>query len=161
MYRKHAPAAFRRAQRILANDADAHEIVHDVFLSLLERPEQYQGGSNMSSLLYSSVTHACLNRIRNQKHRLRLVREHAAPQPSGVGMPEQPRQWAMLRAALDRLPDEAAQAALYWYIDGLAHTEIARLLGCSPRHVSNLLERLPRWTQGLATSDAEAQRCSG
>lgn len=147
VYRKHAPAAFRRAQRILGNDADAHEVVHEVFRSLLERPEQYQGRSSMSTFVYGGVTHACLNRMRNHANRLCLVREPVAPQPE---------QWAIVRAALERLPDEMAQAAIYCHLDGLSHAEIAGLLGCSPRHVGNLLERLSQQTR-----ERESRRCSG
>jgi RNA polymerase sigma factor (sigma-70 family) len=77
LYRRHAANAFRRARRLLANDADAHEVMHDVFLSLFERPEQYEGRSTLSTFLFSAVTHACLNRLRNDKTRRRLLEEHA------------------------------------------------------------------------------------
>ena len=39
LYRKHAPAAFRRAQRLLLDVSDADDVVHDVFLALFERYE--------------------------------------------------------------------------------------------------------------------------
>src|SRR5262245_26408626 len=72
LYRRHAPDAFRRARGLLANDADAHEVVHDLFLSLWERPEQFKGRSSMTTFLYAAVTHACLNRIRNLGNRARI-----------------------------------------------------------------------------------------
>jgi RNA polymerase sigma factor (sigma-70 family) len=66
LYRTHAPRAFARARRMLGVDADAHEVVHDVFLAMFERPDAYRGESSMSSYLYGAVTNACLNRIHNR-----------------------------------------------------------------------------------------------
>ena len=148
LYRLHAAAAFRRAQRLLGSEADADEVVHDVFLALLERLEPIQTTVDISAYLYGAVTHACLNRIRNQKNRQRLREEHAhtlrAPHSDGSG-PE----WALTaRAVLAQLPDDLACAAVYYYVDELSHREIAEVMGCSRRHIGNLLARLARWTQG-------------
>jgi RNA polymerase sigma-70 factor (ECF subfamily) len=149
LYRRHAPLAFRRARRLLGTDADAYELVHDLFLSLWERPEQYAEKSSMSTFLYAAVTHACLNRIRNQENRVRLVREHFAAQPDALavapGLPIE--QLAALRSELARMPEPLAQVAVYYYFDDLAHEDIARILGCSRRHVGDLLERLEQWVR--------------
>lgn len=144
LYRAHAPGAFRRARRILGSEADAHELVHDVFLSLFERPEQWQGQSALTTFMYSAVTHACLNRLRNGRNRLRLLEqhtfsEHERQDPSA-------EQLAMARALLSRMPEPLAQVAVHRYMDELTHDDIARILGCSRRHVGDLIERLERWT---------------
>src|SRR5688572_26052095 len=78
VYQRHAPAVFRRARQILGNAADAREIVQDVFLSLFEAPHQFRGKSSLSTFLYSATTHACLNRVRNQRNRERLIHERFA-----------------------------------------------------------------------------------
>jgi RNA polymerase sigma-70 factor, ECF subfamily len=149
LYRRHAPDAFRRARGLLANDADAHEVVHDLFLSLWERPEQFAGKSSMTTFLYSAVTHACLNRIRNLGNRARLVREQSttgalAPAAGRAGSLEDD---VSLRHALSRMPEPLAQVAVYYYFDDLSHEEIARILGCSRRHVGDLLGRLANWVE--------------
>lgn len=75
MYRRHAASVYRRACTLLGNEADAHEVLQDLFVSLLERPDQFAGGSSLPTFLYSATTHACLNRLRNQKNRARLLGE--------------------------------------------------------------------------------------
>lgn len=147
LYRRHAASAFRRARRLLGNEADAHETVHDVFLSLFERPDQYTGLSGLSTFLYSAVTHACLNKLRNHRNRERLLREH------GI-LPELPELFcapaerlAELHAALERMPERLAHAAIYYYLDELPHREIARIMGCSASHVGDLLERVLLWAK--------------
>lgn len=126
---------------MLGSDGDACEVVHDVFLSLFERPEQYAGKSSMTTFLYSAVTHACLNRIRNGKTRLRLATEHG-PVLATPSRALSAEDLTVLHAELARLPEPLAQVAVYRYVDELTHDEIARILGCSRRHVGDLLERL-------------------
>ncbi len=130
---------------MLGVDADAHEVVQEVFLSLVERPEQFAGKSSVTTFLYSATTHACLNRMRNAKTRERL-RKDRLPLPdetdaSGLSA----EQLVMLQQAVEAMPDELAEVAVYYLVDGLTHREIARLLSCSRRHVGNLLARLSEW----------------
>jgi RNA polymerase sigma-70 factor (ECF subfamily) len=144
LYRRHAPNAFRRAWRLLGNASDAHEVVHDVFLALYERPEQYSGRSRLSTFLYSAVTHACLNRLRNHDTRERLLREHAsvaAPTLVRAGQEDA----AEIRALLEHMPEPLAQVAVYYHLDELSHADIARIMGCSSRHVGDLLARVHAW----------------
>lgn len=146
LYRLYAGAAFRRAQRVLGNSADAHEIVHDVFLSLYERPEQFAAKSSFATFLYSMVTHACLNHLRNQSNRRRLLEAHA---PS-VCVPSEsaaPEHVVELRELLRRMPEQLAEVAIYRYFDSLPQSDIARILGCSIRRVNKLLEQLARFVE--------------
>jgi RNA polymerase sigma factor (sigma-70 family) len=154
LYRRHAPNAFRRARRLLGNEADAHEVVHDVFLSLFERPEQYSGRSSASTFLFSAVTHACLNRLRNDKTRRRILNQHVPFELPDLRSTQEQRSLE-LRSVLGRMPDPFAQVAVYYYLDDLSHADIARILGCSSRHVGNLLERLSRWA-----ANEESTACS-
>lgn len=156
VYRSHGPSVFRRARQMLRVEADAYEVVQEVFLSLVERPEQFQGKSSMMTFLYSATTHACLNRIRNTTNRERLRKEHLpvsdeSSSSRGLGTDE----LVMLQRAISSMPDELAQVAVYYLLDGLSQDEIARILSCSRRHVGNLLTRLAEWGQ----KQKEAEPC--
>lgn len=145
LYRKYAPVAHRRACRLLGNEADARELVHDVFTSLLERPEQFRGESSLTTFMYQVVTHACLNRLRNQRTRAALLqlRGNDALAPVAAS----PEISATLRSALASMPEELATVTVYHHGEGLTHDDIARILECSPRHVGDLLERASRYLQ--------------
>jgi RNA polymerase sigma-70 factor (ECF subfamily) len=156
LYRTHAPSVFRRARRLLGSDAEAQEVVQDVFMSLFERPEQYAGKSQMTTFLYSAGTHACLNRIRDAKNRLRLLRERVAGEPqanSDAGLT--PEKLSLLHRMLERMPEELARAAVYYYVDDLSHDEVAMLVGCSRRQVGNLLKRLEEWGRAQELSHVD------
>jgi RNA polymerase sigma factor (sigma-70 family) len=142
LYRLHAPNVQRRASALLGNEADAWEVVQDVFVSLYERPEQFRGDSKLSTYLYSATTHACLNRIRLHRNRRNLLAERKAETPMSQSNTLDPEALSLLHDVLRRVPEELALVAAYYYVDDLSHDEIARLVGCSRRQVGNLLERV-------------------
>jgi RNA polymerase sigma-70 factor (ECF subfamily) len=145
LYRRHAPGAFRRAQRLLSDGADADDVVHDVFVALFERYEHFRGASEVSTYVYSAVTHACLNRLRNRKKRLRLLEERARDVGPRQELGAAAEARLLARDLLERLPVPLAEVAIYHHLEELSQREIARILGCSHTHVAELLERLSRW----------------
>jgi RNA polymerase sigma factor (sigma-70 family) len=143
LYRRHAAAVFRRARVLLKSEAEAHEVVQDLFLSLLERPQQFQGKSTLTTWLYSATTHACLNRLRNQKNRTRLLREQETPSEADSKLA--PEALSLLSDTLHRLPPPLGEVAVYAFFDELSHEEIAQIMGCSRTHVTNMVQRIATW----------------
>jgi hypothetical protein len=91
---------------------------------------EYAGRSSLATFLYSAVTNACLNRIRNRRTRERRV---ASNPPPRAATPLDAEQQLDLHSALRDLPDEVAQVAIYYYMDALTQDEIAQIIGCSRR----------------------------
>jgi RNA polymerase sigma-70 factor (ECF subfamily) len=141
LYREHGHLVLRRARQVLGDEHEARDVLQELFISLLRRPEQFQGRSQAITFLYSATTHLCLNRLRNGRTRLKLVEEVMAPRSSEVAFPRGER-LAEARGLLSRLPEELREAAIYYYFDEMTHEEIAEVMGCSRRHVGNLLERV-------------------
>jgi RNA polymerase sigma factor (sigma-70 family) len=139
VYRTHGHHVLRRATRILGNDADAREVLQEVFLSLLAHPSQFSGASSLTTWLYSSTTHACLNRLRNERTRARLLEAHGPSVPSSKASPDDALE---VQRLLARLPDELARVAIHYYLDEMTQEEIASMLGCSRKHVGRLLVRI-------------------
>jgi RNA polymerase sigma factor (sigma-70 family) len=140
-YRKHGHSVLRRARFLLGKDEDAVEALHEVFVELLERPEQFGHRSSILTWLYGATTHRCLNRLRDGRNRTRLLQQRftsterasaAADMESGLE----------LRRLLDSLPRDLAEVAVYHHMDELTQDEIAQVMGCSRRHVGHLLQRL-------------------
>ncbi|MEZ4430084.1 MAG: sigma-70 family RNA polymerase sigma factor [Nannocystaceae bacterium] len=137
-YLSHGPAVLRRARSILGDDAEAREVVQELFTSLLDRPEQFSGRSSLMTFLYRATTNLCLNRLRNARTRRRLLERQGPPPASAPARAEARAQAAEL---LRRLPEDQAKAVVYYYIDEMSQAEVADMLGCSRRHVGDLLTR--------------------
>jgi RNA polymerase sigma factor (sigma-70 family) len=152
LYRSYAPGVQRRARAMLGSDADAWEVVQDVFMSLHERPQQFDGQGALSAFLFTVTTNACLNRIRNRKTRLRLLSTRAQEAPAPHALALDPETLTLLHDMLRRLPEPLGSVALYYYVDDLSQAEIADLVGCSRKHIGNLLERVAEAARGLEPS---------
>jgi len=140
LYHSHGPAVLRRARQLLGSETEAREVLHDVFASLLERPEQFEGRSSVTTFLYSMTTHLALTRLRRERGRQLLLEQHLDPEPAVVTQPGQAR--TELREALRELPKELAEVAVYFYLDEMTHVQIAEALGCSRQWVTKLIARL-------------------
>ncbi len=143
LYREHGHAVLRRARQIVGDETEARDVLQDVFASLVERPDQFRERSSITTWLYSVTTHACLNRLRNARNRTRLLESNVTrlrPR-SAIATSEQS---ALVREVLAGLSEDQAQVAIYYYVDQMTQQEIATVMGCSRRHVGNLLERMQR-----------------
>ncbi|HKO93988.1 MAG TPA: sigma-70 family RNA polymerase sigma factor [Polyangiaceae bacterium] len=140
-YRQYAHSVLRRAQRLLGSQSEAHEVLQEVFMALLERPGQFAGQSSLLTWLYSAATHACLNRLRNARSRTELAERHqgALLPPSSWCAPDQA---LVVRRLLAGLRDELAAVAVYHHLDRMTLDETAEALGCSRRKVAYLLAEL-------------------
>jgi RNA polymerase sigma factor (sigma-70 family) len=141
LYRTYGHSVLRRARQILADENDASDMLQEIFAGLVARPAQFDGRSAPSTFLYAVTTHACLQRLRDRRNRLRLIDEQVRPWVDEVD-PRSAEARAAVQAVLAQLPDEQARAAVYYHLDGMSHAEIAEVMACSPRHVGNLLARI-------------------
>jgi RNA polymerase sigma-70 factor (ECF subfamily) len=137
LYRSHGHIVLRRARTLLGAREPAEEALHEVFASLLRAPDSLRGSP--VAWLYQATTHFCLNQLRNQRTGARIL---GAKLPAAAES-EGPRGEALaeVRSLLARLPEDAAAALVYCHLDGMTHSEVAELLGCSRRQVGYLLER--------------------
>jgi len=140
LYRDHGHVVLRRARALLREEDAAREIVQEVFMSMLDRPDQWSGRSAVTTWLYAVTTHACLAHLRNHRNRHRLDQERVSPVPALA--PADGETWAIVRQLLDRMPDELARVAVHYFVDEMTHQEIADVLGCSRRQVGYLVERV-------------------
>lgn len=151
LYRTHGPAVLRRARAMLGSEAEALDAVHEAFLDLVAHPEQLDGVVKRMAWMYRKTTFHCLKQIRRRgglKRFLNLVGPlpHTSPRAEQV---------TTVRDLLGRLPPKLAEVAVYYYVDEMTHAEIAGILGCSRRHVGDLLQSLQRWSEDDALAFAK------
>ena len=150
LYRSHGPLVLRRARALLGSEADAHEVLQDVFAALVRDPARLNGVRSVVAWLYQATTHHCLNLLRDRRTGARLLERHARPgSPPVVAGGEVA---AEVRSLLALLPEEEAAALVYHHLDGMTYAEVAELLGCSQRKVGYLLERAQGLLQREETS---------
>ena len=152
LYRTHGHVVLRRARLLLGSDADAQEVLQDVFAALLRSPDSLRGAASVVGWLYGATTHRCLNVLRGRRAGARALERHGEALEGGA-TGTRADAYAEVRTLLALLPDELGAAVVYHHLDGMTYDEIAEQLGCSRRKVGYLLER----AQGLVDR-AQAER---
>ncbi len=141
LYRQYAPLVFRRARRFF-DESQAEEVVHEVFMKLMDHYDGFRGDSSPVTWLYRVTTNHCLNKIRDQKRRNELLAEQAPVVRSLQHKPVEPDVRLFLDQVMRQLDDELRQIGIYHFVDGMTNREVARVMGCSPRTIVTRLQTL-------------------
>ncbi len=137
------PLAFRVAQRMLRDPAEAEDVAQEAMLRLWRAAPGWQAGTaKVSTWLYRVVVNLSTDRLR----RRRSVPLEAAPEPedgrpgADEGLVEADRA-AALEAALQTLPERQREAVVLRHLEGLANPEIAEIMGVGVEAVESLTAR--------------------
>jgi RNA polymerase sigma-70 factor (ECF subfamily) len=136
-YRRYGPALLRKARRMLGSEADAQDIVQTVLIDLWRKRRL----PARLPYLYRAVTTRCLNWMRDEQNRRRLLTLH--PPPSVASIEGRALDRDLLFTLLDRLNGPRREVLVYRYFDDMQLSEIAALTGRSSKTIS-------RWLQGIA-----------
>ncbi len=161
LFRLHGAMVYRRARRLLGNQADAEDATQEIFARAIDGARNAPDGVSVSAWFYRVTTNHCLNVIRDAARRRELLRERGAELVDAAGAAPAPAELATLRALLGRADARQAEAAVAVYLDGMSYREAAVVMNVSARTVGNLIERFELWAQGQVAEPAGAPRPEG
>lgn len=157
LYRRYAPLVLRRVRRFVGPE-EAEEVVHEIFLRALEKMDTFRAESSPVTWLYSLTTRHCLNRLRDRGRRRELMNQRANEIPT----PQPPAPSTEATLFLDEfwrsLDPELSQIGVHYFVDGMNHDEIARVVGCSPRTVGNRVKRIQKLARKAGTAVASGSK---
>lgn len=138
-YRLYGPMVLRRCRKLLADENQAEDAMHDTFVQLLRHKNRLNGKAP-SSLLYVIATNICLNLIRTKSRRREDPGDDLLQRIAGIKDHEDK---VIARRLLDGLfsrsrPSTRVIAVLHM-LDGLTLEEVADEVGLS---VSGVRKRL-------------------
>jgi len=153
-YQGYGAVVFRRCCQILGNAQDSRDASQEVFERCLRRCEELRPGPELLAWLYRVSTNLCLDRLRKRRQELAVAWDDV---PS-LGTLGEAR--LLCRDAVRRLLAAVAprtrEVAIYAYIDGMTHDEIAKVSGMTDRSVRNHLTRLRDTARRLGLEDRDA-----
>jgi RNA polymerase sigma-70 factor (ECF subfamily) len=129
--------------RMLSGDEDrAQDILHDLFLKIIERPERFDTRRRFSTWIFSAAHNMCKN-----EYRWREVRQPADVEPDeieddaegAIERIDRERFAAVLDTELGMLDEEQRSTFLLRYQEELPIAEIAAILGCPEGTVKSRL----------------------
>ena len=145
IYTEHYSALHQYAYTILCDRVLAEEMVHQVFLKILEKGGQVQVHSSFKAYLYRAVHNECLNYIKHQK----VKQVHAAYSIAGYGDGIEGPSGAMqyrqleelLHEAINDLPEQCRTVFQMSRFEEMKYAEIAAALGISIKTVENQISK--------------------
>lgn len=148
LFDSYSALVYRRARRLLGNQADAEEVLQDIFVRVMSQDLETETEGDLVGWFYRVTTNLCLNRIRNARRRRELFREHIAPEAGREPEAEGDADAELtIRWLLANADERQALCAAYAYLDEMKYEEIAEVMGVSKRTVSNLMDRFKDWAR--------------
>jgi RNA polymerase sigma factor (sigma-70 family) len=157
---RHGSRIYRLALQITRNEADAEEVVQDVFLAVVRKIHTFEGRAALGSWLYRVATNTALLKIRSRRADREIPLESQLPSflPDGhrAGDPAYLNaDWSqtpeaeilsretrdILQRAIDGLPDTYRAVLVLRDIEGLSNEEVAEEVGETVPAVKSRLHR--------------------
>lgn len=139
-YERYGRALIRKATRILRSHEDARDIVHGLFVDMLQKNDSPPD----LPYLYRAVTNRCLSFLRDESNRARLLAQHddSLRGPVRTRCDDHAIGMDLLVKLVRELDDETAQVLAYRYLDDMTQDEIATMLGLSRKTIGKRLDQI-------------------
>lgn len=135
LYDRYASIALGLAVRIVGLRSEAEDIVHDAFLAVVERAEQYRPERGaVSAWILATTRNLAIDRVRGRSRQAQILDEEVRHEPIDAplnpeldsGLAEETR---AVREALKRLSAPQRRTLEEAFFQGLSYPEIATLHG--------------------------------
>jgi RNA polymerase sigma-70 factor (ECF subfamily) len=134
LYRAHAGRLYSVALRLLGNNADAEDLLQEIFLAAHRKLDTFRGESALGTWLYRLATNLCLDHLRSRTARSNQITDSLDDETGLFDVPsstlaEQTVTKMDLERALARLPEGCRAAFVLHDVEGLEHREVGEVLG--------------------------------
>lgn len=152
-YRRYGPMVLRRCRRLLPDEGQARDAMHDVFVLLLRHQHRLED-RGMASLLFRMATNVCLNRIRSSARRPEDPEQDLVGRIAAADDEQRIEARSLLDRALGREPASTATIAVLHLVDRMTLAEVADTVGLSVSGVRKRLRKLKGRVQELEEVEA-------
>lgn len=140
------------AAKYLHDAEEAKDIVQEIFVRMWERKTDFENDCALSAFLYSSVYHACMNRLAatgiHQRHHNQILRQ-SDPEDCANYVTDRIEDEVLLEifAAIDSLPEECRKVFRLSYLEGYEIQKVAEELNISVHTVKSQRARAKKLLQ--------------
>jgi RNA polymerase sigma-70 factor (ECF subfamily) len=130
LYRELGERVFRLAHRMTGDADAAQDLVHDTFVIVHDRLDQFRGRGDVTTWIFRIAANLARERARTSKRRGELLEQEWPSMPKHLSDDAGRVEARMvLEEALDQLPEELRITLLLHEVDGYTHTEIGEMTG--------------------------------
>lgn len=164
IFRRYVNRVYRQALALVGNDADAEEIVQEVFMTIYQKAKSFRGDSAFSTWLYRLTMNVSLTRLRRRKSGKALNLDDFLPRyrKDGHHQVRPVFNWAnevelrlekdelrrLLQDAMKQLSPAKRAVIVLSDVEGVSNREISEMLGLSIPTVKARLHRARLFLRG-------------
>ena len=167
LYDRYAPVALGLALKIVRDAQEAEDVVHDAFVAIVERADQYRAErGTVVAWIVTTVRNLALDRTRRRTRRAQITEEELRHEPLEPVMDPESLSWAVrereaVRVALEKLSPSQRTTLEIAFFEGLSYPEIAERegipLGTVKSRAARALAALRAALDGIDLPDAPSE----
>jgi len=150
LYRYFGRACFQLALRILGQRQHAEDMVHEVFLKMMDTIRSYRGDAPFGAWLKRLTVNACIDQLRRQRHPAEDDAELSFANAQSADA--EAADIVDTGALLARLPPRARAVVVLHELEGYTHTELAGLFQQSESYSKSVLARALKRLNALVSA---------
>ena len=167
LFKRYNVRVYQQAMHLLGNEAEAEEIMQEVFLTLYEKAHTFRAEAAFSTWLYRLTVNAALSRLRRRMRRPEVSMEEHLPQfhDDGHHLVRPVVDWSqnlerdvaqqevrrLLREAIEQLRPIDKAVVVLSDLEELSNREVGDVLGLSVSAVKSRLHRARLLLRGKLT----------
>ncbi|KAB8141898.1 sigma-70 family RNA polymerase sigma factor [Chloroflexia bacterium SDU3-3] len=145
LMQRYTGAVYGLSYRMLGNPQDAEDATQEIFLRAYSHLSAFDRSRKLSTWLLSIASNYCIDRLRRRHYNWMTLDDVAYWLPSERAGPErtalETEQRALVRGALQRLPDTYRLVAVLRYMNELSYDEIGQITGLPESTIKTRLHR--------------------
>ena len=153
LMRKYYPRILNFIYRFISNRQIAEDLSQDVFMKVYKSAGRYRPRSQFQTWLYTIAKNGCLNELRRKRNLMvsldethesgenELRKEIADPSGDPGKVLFQKEKAALIRAAINDLPENQRIAVILKRYENFSYAQIAETLNVTDKAVKSLLSR--------------------
>lgn len=168
LFRQHNVRIYHQAMHLIGNEAEAEEIMQEVFLTLYDKAETFRGDSALSTWLYRLTANVAISRLRRRSRSQEVPYDDYLPQfiNDGHHQTQPVIDWShsldrdleraeasqLLQQAIESLRPLDKAVVVLSDLEELSNRETADILGLSVSAVKARLHRARLFLRGKLTA---------
>lgn len=131
------------AMRYVQSQADAEEIVQDVFLKLWSEREKIQIHTSVRDFLFQSVKNKCLDRLKHKKVKEKFTdfRKQQEKDYTSYDIFVEQELRELIKQTMEKLPEQCRKVFVLNRIQNLKYKDVATKLGISVKTVEKQMSK--------------------
>lgn len=165
IYNVYSKQVYNLALHYLQNTEDAQELTQDVFVTVFQKIDRFNGESKLSTWIYRITVNHALDFIKAKRRKKRfavltslfhplnnrLIHEPFHLDHPGVSL-EDKEAIELIFSAINQLPEKQKTALILTKIEGMSQDEAAHVMGMTAKAVESLIQRAKQNLQKMNPS---------